>query len=51
MVKKKTSSRKKPEMVRMMTPNGDVILVPPKKVKVKESWGWKILKKEGRQGS
>ncbi|MBC8376986.1 MAG: hypothetical protein H8E26_13150 [FCB group bacterium] len=32
------TNRKKIEMV---TPEGDLIWVPEKKVSIKESWGWK----------
>lgn len=38
-VKKKTQS----EAVKMMTPRGDEVLVPLKKVAVKKSWGWVII--------
>lgn len=44
MVKKKeTRSTPESDTVCMMTPRGEVIAVPSKKVPVKKSWGWAVL--------
>ncbi|MCF7801100.1 MAG: hypothetical protein K9N34_03685 [Candidatus Marinimicrobia bacterium] len=41
MAKKK--NKQPTDSVKMMTPRGDEVLVPLKKVAVKKSWGWVIV--------
>lgn len=53
MANKRKSDKSKPtagatggESRRMMTPRGDVVLVPEKKIQVKLSWGWVFVDDE-----
>lgn len=41
--KKSTGGKRHKEKTEMVTPDGILIWVPDKKVKIKKVWGWKIV--------